>query len=78
MNYHQIFIHILFRLAAEREKYLAPLREEVDEILECDGWSKDGLSKMRKVDSFIREILRYNSLSSSASYMPLPGSMTTD
>lgn len=37
---------------------MQPLREEVEGIVEKDGWSKAALTKMRKVDSFLRECQR--------------------
>jgi len=45
----------LFYLAALPE-YIASLRAEVEE----EGWSKEGLDKMHKVDSFIEESQRMN------------------
>jgi cytochrome P450 len=39
-------------------QYVQPLREEVEVIVEKEGWSKAALAKMRKVDSFIRECQR--------------------
>jgi hypothetical protein len=41
-------------------QYLQPLREEVEAVIAKEGWSKTSLGKMRKVDSFIRETLRFN------------------
>ncbi|KAF8515018.1 cytochrome P450 [Hysterangium stoloniferum] len=55
------FAHTLFHLAAE-PKYLAPLREEVEAIVKEDGWSKAAMSKMHKLDSFLKESQRLNSL----------------
>jgi len=47
----------LFYLALLPE-YLAPLREEVEETTECEGWTKAALDKMHKMDSFIKESQR--------------------
>ncbi|PAV15330.1 cytochrome P450 [Pyrrhoderma noxium] len=47
----------LLYLAAAPE-YHGPLREEVENIIEKEGWSKSSMQKMRKVDSFLRETLR--------------------
>ena len=55
----QSFVHALFYLAALPE-YIAPLRAEVEEVIEREGWSKEGLDKMHKVDSFIKESQRMN------------------
>ena len=55
----QSFVHALFHLAALPE-YIAPLRAEVEEVIEREGWSKEGLDQMHKVDSFIKESQRMN------------------
>jgi hypothetical protein len=34
------------------------MREEIQTVLEEEGWTKTALTKMRKVDSFFRESLR--------------------
>ena len=36
-------------------QYIQPLREEVEAIVEKEGWSKAALGKMRRVDSFLKE-----------------------
>lgn len=52
--------HALFDLAAMPE-YLAPLREEIDQVLEEEGgWQGSALGKMRKIDSFLKESQRLN------------------
>ncbi|KAI9463826.1 cytochrome P450 [Boletus coccyginus] len=48
------FTQALFYLAANPQ-YIQPLREGVEGIIEKDGWLKDALCKMRKVDSFLKE-----------------------
>ena len=53
----QLFTQALFRLAANPQ-YIEPLREEVEGIVEKYGWSKVAMSKMRKVDSFLKECHR--------------------
>lgn len=57
----QSFTHALLHLAANSE-YIQPLREEVEDIVKKEGWSKVSLSKMRKVDSFLRECQRIYSI----------------
>jgi len=47
----------LFDLASKPE-YLKPLREEVEEVIKREGWSKAGLDHMHKVDSFTKESQR--------------------
>ncbi|KAF8549780.1 cytochrome P450 [Imleria badia] len=56
------FTHALFYLAANPQ-YIQPLREEVEGIVEKEGWSKAALSKMRKVDSFLKECQRIEGIS---------------
>ncbi|KIJ13791.1 hypothetical protein PAXINDRAFT_80408 [Paxillus involutus ATCC 200175] len=51
------FTQALYHLAANPQ-YMQPLREEVESIVEKDGWSKGALAKMRKVDSFLKESQR--------------------
>ncbi|KIJ13842.1 hypothetical protein PAXINDRAFT_80222 [Paxillus involutus ATCC 200175] len=52
-----LFTQALYILAANPQ-YMQPLREEVESIVEKDGWSKGALVKMRKVDSFLTECHR--------------------
>jgi len=33
------------------------MREEVEAIVEAEGWTKSSIGKMRKVDSFVKEHL---------------------
>ena len=46
-------MHALFYLAALPE-YIGHLREEVEEVIR-EGWTKEALDQMYKVDSFIKE-----------------------
>jgi hypothetical protein len=52
----------LYRLLANPE-YLEPLREEVDAVIREEGWTKAGIDKMYKIDSFLRETQRLDGLS---------------
>jgi len=58
------FAHALYHLAAHPE-YIQPMREEVDKIIREEGWTKSALARMYKVDSFLRETNRFNSLGAS-------------
>ncbi|KIJ05361.1 hypothetical protein PAXINDRAFT_93577, partial [Paxillus involutus ATCC 200175] len=51
------FTQALYHLAANPQ-YMHPLREEVESIVDTDGWSKEALAKMRKLDSFLKESQR--------------------
>ncbi|KAF4600637.1 hypothetical protein EYR38_005280 [Pleurotus pulmonarius] len=55
------FTQALFQLAAHPE-YLLPLREEVEAITNEEGWTKAAMGKMLKIDSFIRESIRFEGL----------------
>ena len=50
--------HALYDLAAMPE-YIQPLREEIEQVLQEEGgWQKGVLSKLRKMDSFLKESQR--------------------
>ena len=51
------FTDAFYYLAAFPE-YAKPLREEVEEVIEREGWTKAGIDQMHKIDSFIKESLR--------------------
>ncbi|KIL60265.1 hypothetical protein M378DRAFT_14248 [Amanita muscaria Koide BX008] len=51
------FTFVLFELAT-RPEYVQPLRDEIEAVINDEGWSKDSVQKLRKVDSFIKECLR--------------------
>jgi len=56
------FLHAFYYLAAFPE-YMQPLRDEVEEIVRSEGWTKAGLDRMYKIDSFIKESQRLRPLS---------------
>ena len=51
----------LYHLACNFE-WQTELREEVEEVVRANGWSKAAMGKMRKIDSFLREQQRYTGL----------------
>ncbi|EMR90698.1 hypothetical protein ACHAPC_011166 [Botrytis cinerea] len=63
--------HALFDLAAHPQ-FIAPLREEIDQVLADDGWEDDGsgmktlkkqsLPKLKKLDSLLKESQRLSPL----------------
>src|SRR5437879_4925832 len=53
----QTFMQVLYRLLANPE-YIEPLRQEVESVVAEEGWTKAGMDKMRKIDSFLRETQR--------------------
>ncbi len=65
---------VLYRLLAHPE-YIEPLRQEVDAVISEEGWTKDGIDKMHKVDSFVRETQRLDGIivGSLSSFPSTPG-----
>ena len=57
----QTFMQVLYRLLANPE-YIEPLRQEVEAVVAEEGWTKAGMDKMYKIDSFIRETQRIDVL----------------
>lgn len=53
--------HAVYWLVA-RPEYLVPLREEIEQIIDQYGWSKDSIAKMVKLDSFLKESSRMSPL----------------
>ena len=53
----QTFTQTLYRLLAHPE-YIEPLRQEVEAVVAEEGWTKAGMDKMHKIDSFVRETQR--------------------
>lgn len=51
--------HALYHLA-ERPELLKPLREEIESLIKEEGWTKNSMAKMWKLDSFLRESQRHN------------------
>lgn len=52
-------------LAAYPE-YIQPLREEVEAVVRDNGWTKEAMDKLYKVDSFIKETQRVKGMSSAS------------
>ncbi|KAI9431120.1 cytochrome P450, partial [Lactarius indigo] len=52
---------ILYRLLANPE-YVGPLRREVEAVVAEYGWTTDGMDKLHKIDSFLRETQRVDGL----------------
>ena len=67
----QSFCHTLYQVAAHPE-YAKVLREEVESIVKHDGWTKESMDKMYKVDSMLKECLRWYSVGAGQSDLPDP------
>lgn len=57
----QAFTHALYDLATKPE-YIQPMREEIEALIENQGWTKNTVTKMYKVDSFLRESQRFDGM----------------
>ena len=62
----QTFIQILYRLLAN-PGYLEPLRQEIEAAVAEEGWTKAGMDKLHRLDSFVRETQRTDIISPSLS-----------
>ncbi|KAK7058636.1 hypothetical protein VNI00_002272 [Paramarasmius palmivorus] len=65
------FSNAIFNLARNPE-LIDVLRQEIEPIVREDGWTKNAMGRMWKLDSFLKESQRYsNSFSISVQRMPL-------
>ena len=55
----QTITHALYDLAVNPE-WLKPIREEIEPIIAAEGWTKSAIGKMNKVDSILKEVLRFH------------------
>jgi cytochrome P450 len=53
----QTVVNVLYRLLSNPE-YIEPLRHDVETAVAEEGWTKAGMDKMHKIDSFLRETQR--------------------
>jgi cytochrome P450 len=61
----QTLTHALYHLAAQPE-YTEMIRQEIEPIIEKEGWTKTAMLQMQKLDSFLRESARLNPLGMSS------------
>ncbi|KAJ3570466.1 hypothetical protein NP233_g4384 [Leucocoprinus birnbaumii] len=52
-----LLTHVLFNLATYTS-YVKPLREEISDIINKEGWTKISMEKLKKLDSFVKESQR--------------------
>ncbi|KAF8662092.1 hypothetical protein AX16_001202 [Volvariella volvacea WC 439] len=57
-----VLTHALFDVAAHPE-YIGPLREEAERVIGEEGWSKEAVAGLWKMDSFLRESIRVSGVS---------------
>jgi len=55
----QTSTQVLYRLLSNPE-YVEPLRQEIEAVIAEEGWTKAGMDKLHKLDSFLRETQRMN------------------
>ncbi|KAJ7065402.1 cytochrome P450 [Mycena amicta] len=55
------FVHMLFDIATH-QSYVQPLREEIEAIVNEEGWTRASMGKMYKLDSFLRESQRLHGI----------------
>jgi len=55
----QTSTQVLYCLLANLE-YVEPLRQEIEAVIAEEGWTKAGMDKLHKLDSFLRETQRMN------------------
>ena len=53
----QTSTEVLYRLL-ENPKYLEPIRQEIEAAVAEEGWTKAGMDRLHKLDSFLRETIR--------------------
>ncbi|KAL0574345.1 hypothetical protein V5O48_007607 [Marasmius crinis-equi] len=56
----QAFTHALINLCKHPE-YIEPLRKEIEDAIEKEGWTKAAMGRMRMLDSFLKESQRVSS-----------------
>ena len=60
-TYYQSLTHAFFHMLAKPD-IIPILREEVQNTLSAEGWTKNALDKMWKLDSLLRESQRYTGI----------------
>ena len=58
----KLLTHVIYNVVSHPE-YTEMLREEAQSIIVQYGWTKNALSQMHKIDSFVKETHRLNSTS---------------
>ena len=61
--YLQSLANAVFRLASNND-WVVTMREEVENVLKEEGYTKTAFLKMHKVDSFLKESQRFDGLAS--------------
>lgn len=56
---------------ASHPECVEELRSEIERVIGEEGWTKDAMNKLWKVDSFMRESLRMNGMSAGGTFASL-------
>ena len=57
---------------ATNPQCVQPLREEVERTIDEHGWTREGIAQMRRVDSFIKETLRFEGTTACVYFLRTP------
>jgi len=60
----QACAHALYSLATNSQ-YMALIRDEIETVVRKHGWSKAAMSEMVKLDSFMKETMRFHTFQAS-------------
>ena len=61
MRLLQSVTHALYHLAA-RPEYIQPLRDEAGPVIAAEGWTREAMGKLHKLDSLLRESQRHDGI----------------
>lgn len=62
LMYEQVFTSLLYQLCLNSQD-AEVLREEVEATVKEEGWTRQAIAKMHKLDSYLRESQRLNTVS---------------
>ena len=68
--------HFLYDIAAHPE-CVPILRQEIEEVVREQGWTKDAMGKLWKLDSFMRESQRCNGMSEGMGIVTISTTLTS-
>jgi cytochrome P450 len=73
----QTFVHALLYVAAYPDE-VAQLREEINQVIASEGWTRAAINHMPKLDSFVRETQRLSGMANGTSIALLFSPPTKD
>jgi hypothetical protein len=66
-------VHAILYVAAYPDE-VAELREEINQVIGSEGWTREAINHMPKLDSFVRETQRLSGMSNGTSPSLFPSS----